>query len=718
MSRHQPPPGKPEPPRPGAPGSGPPPEFLAAVGHHRAGRLGEAEPLYRSVIRQFPRSAEAHGLLGYLTQQQGQHEAALVHIAKAIELNPNFIDAYLWRGMALQSLGRLQEAEASYRRALISNPRHFDALCNLAGALVQLHRPADAIPLLEQALALHGNRAEAHFNLGRALMDLGRPEAAASSFRRACQLRPDYVEAQTNLGACLIELRRWDEAVACLERALAIDPTRPESHYNLARARSERVDAADTEATLRAALELRPEYPEARVELANLLMSLERREEAIEHLRYTVETSPESVVAMSGLLMALNYDPDLTPDAIAREHRELGAALEAKLHAPLSRPPAAEIDAGRRLRIGYLSGDFRAHSCAFFIEPLFAARDRSAWELYAYSTTPGEDAVTQRLRGLADHWRTVRYLDDPALARLIADDRIDILVDLAGHTAGGRPGALAMRPATLSATWLGYPNTTGLSAVDYRVTDAVADPPGASDARYTEKLLRLPGGFLCYAPPPDAPEPSWRTSEDGPVFGCFNTALKINRTVAQVWTRILERLPGSILRLRALQFRHAAAIDAVRAMFAAAGLDPARIQFSSWRSSIAEGLADYANIDVALDPFPYNGTTTSCEALWMGVPVVTLTGEGHAGRVGASLLSAVGLDGELAASSPDDYVAKAAALGQDRDRLLRFRTALRPRLAVSRLTDRTRFAREFEKALRGAWDERASARRQQGDSGS
>jgi protein O-GlcNAc transferase len=716
MSRHQPPPRRPEPPRPGAPGSGPPPDFLAAVGHHRAGRLREAEALYRSVIRQFPRSAEAHGLLGYLMHQSGQHETALAHIAKAIELNPNFIDAYLWRGMALQSLGRLQEAEASYRRILISNPRHFDALCNLAGALVLLHRAADAVPLLEQALALHGNRAEAHFNMGRALMDLGQPEAAAASFRRANQLRPDYVEAQTNLGASLIELRRWDEAIPCLERALAIDPTRPESHYNLARARSERVDAADTEAMLRTALELRPEYPEARVELANLLMGTGRREEAIEHLRYTIETSPESVVAISSLLMALNYDPDLTPDAIAQEHRELGAAIEAKVASPVPRKPAAVNDGSRRLRIGYLSGDFRAHSCAFFIEPLFAAHDRSAWELYAYSTTPGEDTVTQRLRGLVDHWRPVRYLGEAALAQLISDDQIDILVDLAGHTAGGRPGTLALRPAPLAVTWLGYPNTTGLASVGYRITDAVADPPGASDARHTERLLRLPGGFLCYRPPSDAPEPSLRTAQGRPIFGCFNTALKINPAVAQVWTRILERLPGSMLRLRAFQFRYPAAIDAVRAMFLAAGLDPARIQFSSWRDSIAEGLADYGNIDVALDPFPYNGATTSCEALWMGVPVVTMRGDSHAGRVGASLLSAVALDGELVASSPDDYVERAVALAQDGDRLQHYRTTLRSRLAASRLTDQTRFAREFEEALRGAWAERSL--RHNGDAGS
>ncbi|MGH6880329.1 tetratricopeptide repeat protein [Hypericibacter sp.] len=709
MSRSNPPGQGPSPARDARRAGGPPQEFLAAVEHHRAGRLREAESLYRKVIQRFPQAAEAYGLLGFLIHQEGNHEAALAHIAKAIELNAHFIDAYLWRGMALQALGRLQEAETAYRQVLISNPRHFDALNNLGGVLVLSQRPADAIPLLEQAIALHGNRAEAHHTLGRAFMDTGRPEAAADSLRKATALRPDYVDALTNLGAVLIELRRQSEALVCLQRALDLDPTRPESHYNLARARLGLVDAGETEAMLRAALDLKPEYPEARVELANLLMNIGRREEAIEHLRYTVETSPESVVAVSSLLMALNYDPDLTSDAVAAEHRELGAALDRRAGSLATARRQAGTDApGRRLKIGYLSGDFRAHSCAFFIEPLFAAHDRARLELFAYSTTPGEDAVTRRIRGLVDHWRPVRYVDDAALARLISNDSIDILVDLAGHTAGGRPMTLALRPAPFAVTWLGYPNTTGLASVDCRITDAIADPPGANDARYSERLLRLPGGFLCYRPPADAPVPIDGQQRDAPVFGCFNTALKINPAVARVWARILGSVPDSVLRLRALQFQYPAAIEAMRTLFEQAGLDPARIQFSAWRPSIAEGLTDYANIDVALDPFPYNGTTTTCEALWMGVPVVTMLGEAHAGRVGATLLSSLGLDAEMVAASPDEYVERAVRLARDRAGLRRYRSELRARMASSRLTDESKFAREFEQALLAAWAERAA----------
>jgi predicted O-linked N-acetylglucosamine transferase (SPINDLY family) len=706
MSRTSPPGRGPKAPEVRAAPPGPPPEFLAAVQHHRAGRLREAEALYRQVIARFPRAAEAHGLLGFLAHQAGEPEAALAHIATALALNPRFVDAHLWRGMALQALRRVAEAEAAYRRALELGPRHFDALNNLGTVLLQQGRPAEAAPLFERAIAVVGSRAEAHYNLGNALKSLGKLEDAAARYRRALALKPDYVEAQTNLGVVLVELRRPQEALPCLERAVALDPTRPESHFNLGRTLKDLARAEEAEASYRRALELQPEYPNARIGLASLLVELGRREEAVEHLRYTVETSPESVAAASSLLMMLNYDPDLDPSVVAEEHRRLGAAIVARA-APQSRAEWRERrrDPQRRLKLGYLSPDYRAHSCAFFIEPLFAAHDRAQVEVIAYSNTPAEDGVTGRIKGLVDGWRPVRHLDDDATARLIAGDGIDILIDLAGHTDGGRPSLLALKPAPILVAWLGYPNSTGLSTVDYRVTDALADPPGGADARHTERLLRLPRCFLCYRPPADAPDPApaGPAEQGAPVFGCFNTAPKLNPAVARLWARILNSVPGARLKLRALQFRQPAAMEAARAMFAEAGVDPARLALSAWRPTIREGLADYDGIDVALDPFPYNGTTTTCEALWMGVPVVTLEGQAHAGRVGASLLSAIGLADALRARDPDDYVAKAVALARDRARLRRWRAELRARMMASPLMDPAGFARALEAGYRDIW---------------
>jgi len=661
------------------------------------------------MIQRFPRAAEPHGLLGYLAYQSGQFDAALDHTAKAIELNPQFADAHLWRGLAFQALRRLDEAEASYRRALALHSRHFDALNNLGAVLLLQGRLPEAAALLRQAIAIHADRPEAHFNLGKVMLASGQLSEAIEKFERALRLRPDYIEALTNLGVLLTDQRRTEEGVACLNRALALDPTRPESHFNLARAMRDVAPAEETERLLRAALELQPEYPDARIDLAGLLSNLGRPEEAAEHLRYTIETSPESIAGLSAYLMSLNYDPGLSADEVAAEHRRIGSMIVERGSSP-SPPPlrVKSYDPERRLRIGYLSPDFRAHSCAYFIEPLFAARDRSQYELFAYSTTPREDDVTERLRGLTDHWRSVRFIEDPVLAGMIVEDEIDILVDMAGHTAGGRPALLAMRPAPLLFTWLGYPNTTGLTAVDYRITDAVADPEGVSDERCAERLIRLPGGFLCFRPHNDAPPPGRSAGDGAPVFGCFNTALKLNRKVAELWTRILLAVPGSRLCLRALQFQHPVAVDAARHLFSTAGLESTRLQLSPWRSTVPEGLADYAEIDVALDPFPFNGTTTTCEALWMGVPVVTLAGESHAGRVGASLLTAVGVEQETVARSQDDYLAKAVALSGDRDRLKRWRTELRTRMAESKLRDEAGFARTFEQALRDAWRERCA----------
>jgi predicted O-linked N-acetylglucosamine transferase (SPINDLY family) len=687
-------------------GSGPPPEFRAAVEHHRAGRLREAGDLYQTIIRRYPRVPEPYGLLGYLSYQLGHFEQAVANADAAIALNPRFVDAFIWRGMALQAQSRFTEAEASYRRALALNPQHFDALTNLGGTLQLLNRPAEALPVLRQAVVLNSRRPEAFYSLGRSFMSLGQFETAIENFQQALRLRPDYIEAQTNLAATLVELHRYDAAILWMERALALDATRPELHFNLARALRDRSEPEEIERRLRQALELQPEYPEARVELALLLLNLSRRDEAIEHLRYTVETSPESTLGISSLLMTLNYDPDLAPEALAEEHRRLGAVITAQA-ASLSRPAprARDLDPERRLRIGYLSSDFRTHSCAFFIEPLFRSHDRTQVEIVAYSGTSGEDATTERIRSLVDRWQPVRFLNDETVADRIAEDGIDILVDLAGHTSGGCPLLLAMKPAPVAMTWLGYPNTTGLAAVDYRITDAYADPPGVTDRFHTERLLRLEGGFLCYPPPSDAPGCGLaETAGDGsPVFGCFNTALKLNGAVAACWSQILAAVPGSILKLRALQFRYPEATEAARALFVSNGISPDRLSLSPWRASIGEGLADYAGIDVALDPFPYNGTTTTCEALWMGVPVVTLAGHAHAGRVGVSLLRAAGLERQCVASSIEDYVQKAGSLAGDPAQRRRWRTELRPSLAKSSLMDAERFAREIEQALRASW---------------
>jgi predicted O-linked N-acetylglucosamine transferase (SPINDLY family) len=689
--------------RPIASPAAPPPELLQAVELHQRGQLAEAEGLYAGILARQPRLAEVLALYGYLAHQRGDDATALQRIEAGLKINPRMVDAHLWRGMSLQRLQRLAEAASSYREALRLNPRHVDALNNLGTVLTTEGQYAEAARLHESAIRLRPDRPHSHYCLGVARQRLGEHEVAARNFERAIQLRPDYVEAYNNLGVSLIALRRAEEGLVPLQRAIELDPYRPESYLNLGKALRDLSRFAGSEAAYRRALELRPDYSEARHSLANVLQDFGQLDEALEHLRYARETDPDYLPARSNLLMKLIYHAGVEPETIAAEHRELGAELVAKLPGDPARRDR-ERSPGRRLKVGYVSPDFHAHSCAFFLEPLIEAHDRAQVEVFCYSNTTPTDAVTDRLRKLSDHWRDIVTLSDAAVADLVAADGIDILVDCAGHTGNNRIPLFALKPAPLQATWLGYPHSTGLPTVDFRITDAVADPPGMTEAQYVERIVRLPDGFLCYRPfyPSPAPAPGPLQRGTGPVFGCFNNSNKIGPEVAAVWSALLAELPGARLKLRSRQFRDATVVERMRARFLAAGLASERLELSGWEPTIGEGLADYANIDIALDPFPYNGTTTTCEALWMGVPVVTLAGRVHAGRVGATLLARAGLE-RFVARDLEHYQAIAVSLARDRRQLDELRRNLRAAMAASPLCDARRFARALEDAYRAEW---------------
>lgn len=683
---------------------GPDPVLMRAIAAHQQGRLPEAEAIYREILRASPRRFEALGLLGYLLHQRNEDAAAIELIDKALAINPIMADAHLWRGMALHRLERFDEAAASYRAVLRLNPQHVDALNNLGALLTTRGDYAGAVDLHRRAIGLKPDRAHAHYSMGVAFDRMGRYDEAIEAYRRAIRHKPDYLDAYINLGVALTTQRRAAEALPYLEKAVALDPQKPECRLNIGKALRDLSRFAEAESTYRFALELRPDFGEARNSLANVLQDFGNLDEALEHLRYVVATQPDYLTAGSNLLMKSIYHDRIDPAAIAEEHRRIGRNMAGLAGAGETAWRERERDPERRLRVGYLSPDFNAHSCAFFLEPLLAAHDRAAVEVYAYSNTARPDAITERIRTHADHWRDVTLLADLEAAKLIAADRIDILVDCAGHTARNRLSVFALKPAPLQGTWLGYPHGTGLPTVDFRLTDAVADPVGLTDPLYGETQIRLPQGFLCYRPLEEAPPPSPGPLARGepPVFGCFNNAHKIGPAAARLWSEILAALPGARLKLRANQFRDPTVVERYRAWLAAFGIDPARLEIAPWAPTIQEGLADYANIDVALDPFPYNGTTTSCEALWMGVPIVALEGTAHAGRVGASLLTQVGLEA-LIAKSPAQYRDIALSLARDPARLARLRQELRPRMATSPLCDAPRFAAAVERAYRTLW---------------
>jgi predicted O-linked N-acetylglucosamine transferase (SPINDLY family) len=420
-----------------------------------------------------------------------------------------------------------------------------------------------------------------------------------------------------------------------------------------------------------------------------------RFEEAIACYREALRLDPGYLAAHSNILMCMLGRSDCSDEELLVEHKAWRARLG---------PVAPSIARGAlhrrsRPRIGFISPDFRLHSCAYFLEPLFAQYDRAAFDFIAYSDVLRPDAVTARLRARVAAWRDSAPWSDAVLARQIAEDQIDILIDLTGHTGRNRLRLFATKAAPIQASWLGYPATTGVGEIDFRITDAVADPPGAADRQAVERLHRLDGCFLVYRPSEEAPPIVARPSERVLTFGSFNNPAKMNARTVALWADVLRAVPGSRLLLKGKGLHDPAARAQVTGMFTRAGIGSDRLSLAGWRDTVRDHLGSYGEVDIALDPMPYNGTTTTMEALWMGVPVVTLAGTRHSARVGASLLSFAGLP-ELVAQTPDDYVAIAVSLAHDPQRLAGYRGELRARLSASPLLDGARFARSFEVALR------------------
>lgn len=513
--------------------------------------------------------------------------------------------------------------------------------------------------------------------------------------QRLVSLSPDSAGAHTTLAGLLIAERRTDEALASLRTAATHAPGDPSIPLQAAQALADAGRYCAALAQADAALALGPPSPPLRSLRATCLLNLGRVEDSLAEYAAALRLDPTSAEITSQLALALNYAPGASPQEVRDAHSTYGRLLGS---AALPRLTPAPRTSGRP-RIGVISPDLRTHSVAFFLLPWLRHRDREAMDLYAYYTNRHADALTATIRPLCTQWRDMGNRSDDAVARSIASDSLDLLIDLSGHTAGHSLGVMARRPARLQATYLGYPNTTGLEQVDVRLVDSITDPPGESEAQCAESLVRLDPCFLCFEPPAGSPAVSPASRRENKVtFGSFNAAAKINDQVLALWTRLLARVPGSTLLLKAVHYAEPEARDVLCSRFVRAGGDPASLEVAPPTRSQSEHLGQYSRIDIALDPFPYHGTTTTLEALWMGVPVVTLAGSAHASRVGASLLSAAGL-ADLIAPDPGSYVSIASALASDTPRLCSLRENLRPALASGPLCDGRAFAAKFDAAL-------------------
>jgi protein O-GlcNAc transferase len=476
-----------------------------------------------------------------------------------------------------------------------------------------------------------------------------------------------------------------------------------------AAARAGRLGAA-VEAYRRAAA-LDPAAVNAHLGMGNVMLDLWMTDDAVAAYARALALAPRSTPIRSALLFHRHYASAIDAQALFEAHREAGALLMAKVPPPVA---AARPAPGRRLRVGYVSPNFSRHSVGYFIEPVLRCHDRAQFEVFCYYAHPKADDATARFRALADAWRDVPETDGAELAAMIRADGIDVLVDLAGHSKMHRLAAFAHKPAPLQLTWLGYPDTTGLPAMDLRITDAVADPAPQADALYSERLVRIDGGFLCYQPPDDSPPVAPAVNAaDRVVFGSFNNIAKLNAGTVRMWSEILDAVPGARLVLKSASLNYAETADRVLEAFEHCGIAAGRVEVRGWIAQRGQHLGMYEGIDIALDTFPYNGTTTTCEALWMGVPVVTRAGDVHMARVGASLLHAAGLDA-LVARGARDYVDRAVALARDEARRRELRATLRERLAASALLDHAGFTRKLERVYREAWSAAGQGGQHQG----
>ena len=616
-------------------------------------------------------------------------------------MSPQQIQSLLQQGVAHHRAGRLTEAAAFYRRVRAAAPRHFDGL-HLSGLVAyQQGRIAEAIELLGRAHQAGPRDHVCEMRYGLALLAGRRISDAEAHFRHAVGLQPAFVEGWDNLAYCLKVQDRLKEAVACHEKTVALQPAYAAGWYNYGLTLSLLGRITEALACHDRALTADPRYAHARFGRAQALHQAHRMSEAVAEYGKFLELQPGHHEARSYRLFALHSLEGVTREQLFEEHLAYGRVVDTPVvKALLNRP-----DPDRRLRVAFLSPDFRTHSVAFFIEPLLAALDRTGFEVYLYHDHFREDAVSARLRALANVWRN--FVGQPAdlVAATIMADAPDILVDLAGHTGmTNRLPLFARRLAPVQVTYLGYPNTTGVRAMDYRFTDGLADPVADADRFATEKLVRFAPTAWAYAPPADSPavSPSPCLSRGHVTFGCFNTPAKITDSTLAVWAQILAAVPGSRLCLKGAGLDQPALRQRYAAHFEQCGVNGSRLDFLERTPDTRSHLACYNGIDIALDTAPYNGTTTTCESLWMGVPVVTLAGDRHMARVGASLLTACGHP-EWIATTQMEYFARAVALAESPAQLGRLRAGLRGELQAGPLLDHVGQAGRFGTALRDCW---------------
>jgi predicted O-linked N-acetylglucosamine transferase (SPINDLY family) len=636
-----------------------------------ARREVEALAAWRHALVLKPDAAAVHNNLGHLYFRRGEIDMAIGAFRQAVHFAPEMPEAHNNLGNALYAAERLDDAIASWREALRLRKDYLDAFNNLANGLKMRGRLDEAISASKEALRCDPASAEARLNLGNVLLVKREFQAAEAEFRQALRLRPRYAEAHNNLGNALSGRGEIDAAITAYQNAV----------------------------------ELAPNYADGHANLGSMWKMQGNLDSAISAYRRAMELAPEASEPHSNLIYALCFHPDYHAKSILEECVAWDQCHAQRLAGRI-RPHHTDRGQDRRLRIGYVSPDFRDHVIGRNVFPLFREHDHQRFEIYGYSNVALPDETTGRFRALADVWRNISGLNDSQAAAMIRADKIDILVDLALHLSRNRLLVFAYKPAPVQVTFAGYPGGTGLETMDFRLTDPHLDPPGETDGDYREKSIRLPDSFWCYDPeamtfglesePRIGELPAGRRGDI--TFGYLGNFCKVNATALRLWAAILRATDRSRLLLLAPEGSHR---QRVMDVFAEEDVDSSRVSFAL-PCKRAEYLRYYDCVDIELDTTPYNGHTTSLDALWMGAPVVTLVGKTVAGRAGLSQARNLGLT-DLVANSPEEYVRIAADLAADRSRLGSLRGELRDRMRQSPLTDARKFTRGVEAAYEQMW---------------
>ena len=695
-----------------------------------------AEQIYRAVLATQPRNADAMLLLGLLLHETHRNDLAVEMLRRAAGIQRNRIDIRQTLARVLQFSGRIKEAADEAREVLRLQPMDAESHYAVALLLLQMGDAAGALPsarraselaprnaailvtvsriysalkmageamiAAERAIAVDPNHADAHIDRGQLLQNQGQLDKAIGAYQTGLKLSPQNRSALNNIGACLLLKGLAADSIPWFEKAAKVVPDSPLPPNNIGAAYKELGRIDDALQYYHRSIQLDPKYADAYCNVGGAYATIAEHGKAIDACREALRVNPSFAEVGSNLLFTTLSPGNWSKQQVFEEHRDwarrhesplatevLSASVESRPRGPMS----------RRLKIGYLSPDFREHSIRYFMEPIFVTHDRSRFEVFAYATGRRRDEVSDRLKDEVDQWHSVSELTDKQLAELIRSHGIDVLVDLAGHTAENRLLVFARKPAPVQVTYLGYPTTTGMSAVDYRLTDSIADPPGA-DEFYTEKLVRLPQAFFVYSDDPNKPLDSTLPADRNGIFtfGSFNSFTKINDETLDAWADILLAVPNSRLLMKARPVDNPSTRQKLLSFFSARGISSDRLDFRPWLSMPEHIQLLGTGVDLMLDTFPYNGHTTTCQALWMGVPVVTRSGDSFRSRVGHTIMQHMNLM-ELVAGSWQEYHDIAVGMAADLPKLRNLRSTLRQKMIASPLCDAAGFTRSLEQAF-------------------